>query len=86
MFSSSLAVETILVSSTWSGSANTQRLRPMRDSSTESTHGSRKGGRRITIEAMNRALHAIGWTHKKRAHRGIEWVNSGNFRAPEAWR
>ena len=66
MFSSSLAVETILVSSTWSGSANTQRLRPMRDSSTESTHGSRKGGRRITIEAMNRALHAIGWTHKKR--------------------
>ena len=25
-----------------------------------------QGGRRITIEAMNRALHAIGWTHKKR--------------------
>src|SRR5271170_5117844 len=25
-----------------------------------------QGGRRVGIEAMNRALHAIGWTHKKR--------------------
>lgn len=25
-----------------------------------------QGGRKVSIEAMNRALHAIGWTHKKR--------------------
>jgi transposase len=25
-----------------------------------------QGGRRVGIEAMNRALHAIGWTHKKK--------------------
>ncbi len=25
-----------------------------------------QGGRRVCIEAMNRALHAIGWTHKKK--------------------
>lgn len=25
-----------------------------------------QGGRRVGIEPMNRALHAIGWTHKKR--------------------
>ncbi len=25
-----------------------------------------QGGKRVGIEAMNRALHAIGWTHKKR--------------------
>ena len=25
-----------------------------------------RGGRKVSIEAMNRALHAIGWTHKKR--------------------